>query len=332
MRKLLHILPLLLILSACFKEEDPRAAFTNFETIPLGNDYENQFFYSLEDTSIVSSNDYKDWNLAFYAQDDNYFIRLNAAANMWAIKTASYNFDDVFSSLQNESSKRFDGSHGLTNSLALDMQITFALPNDTTFTEGRVYLIHPGIESNGNDIGAYKKFVWEGVYNGAYLIRYANLDGSNERRLSIPKDDNVNFVCYSFFEDQVKNIEPDNSTWDLLFTRFTDTVYTNDGSDFLIGYAVTGAYLNQNSVEAYLEESIAYEDFNYSNIDFNKMSAYLNVIGHDWKQFNDQYYIYKNKLYIIKDRKGNYYKLRFLSFYDSDTGQKGYPSFEFTKL
>ncbi|MFT5827698.1 MAG: hypothetical protein ACI9AB_000646 [Urechidicola sp.] len=35
---------------------------------------------------------------------------------------------------------------------------------------------------------------------------------------------------------------------------------------------------------------------------------------------------------MIKDREGRYFKLRFLSFYDSQTGQKGFPSFEFELL
>lgn len=109
-------------------------------------------------------------------------------------------------------------------------------------------------------------------------------------------------------------------------------MYTTDLSAFLVGYAVTGAYLNQNSVQAYLEEDIAYIDINSSNIDVSRLSSNLNVIGHDWKQFSDQYYIFLNKSYVVSDREGRLFKLRFLSFYDDQTGQKGYPSFEFELL
>ena len=200
------------------------------------------------------------------------------------------------------------------------------------FTQGEVYLIHPGIDANGNELGNYKKFVFEGIFLDSYLIRYANLDGSNEQRRAIPKNENINFVSFSFNENSTVNIEPPKVQWDILFSRYTDTVYTIDGSEFLTGYAVTGAYLNENGVETYLEESIVYEDFKASDIQLDLFSSKKNTIGHAWKQFDEQYSILDNKSYIIKDRDGRYFKLRFLSFYDSITGNKGFPSFEFELL
>lgn len=327
MKKLIYI-AFLLFLSSCFKEEDPRNAFINFETIVIGNEYENQLFYSLNDTSIVSSNDYRIWDLGFYSKDDAFFIRLNAAANMWAVKQNSNDFYATYSSAVQDSSLRFDGSHGLNDNLAIDIYVE----NENDQISDEVYLIHPGVDANGVDLGEYYKFQWLGIYNGAYVFHYAYLDGSNYYRDTIVKNPYVNYQCYSMKTNSQQTIEPDNSTWDLLFTRFTDTVYTTDGTDFIAGYAVTGAYLNTNSVEAYLEEDIAYEDFDLNSIDYNRFSSYLNVIGHDWKRFLEQYYIVKNKTYIIKDRDGRYFKLRFLSFYDTATGAKGYPAFEFELL
>ncbi|MDA9952046.1 HmuY family protein [Chitinophagales bacterium] len=331
MRNLVYIFLSLFLLSACFKEEDPRAAFINYETIALEDDYDRQIFYSLYDNSEVSNNSYTEWNLAFYSGTDLSYIRLNAAANMWVIKPNSSNFNDSYGSVYNQDEKRFDGSFGRTNNLALDIT-TPGFSADTLFTQGEVYLIHPGIDANGNELGNYKKFVFEGIYLDSYLIRYANLDGSNEQRRAIPKNENINFVSFSFSKNSIVNIEPPKVQWDILFSRYTDTVYTIDGAEFLPGYAVTGAYLNENGVEAYLEESIVYEDFNASDIRLDLFSSKKNTIGHTWKQFSEQYFILDNKSYIIKDRDGRYFKLRFLSFYDSITGNKGYPSFEFELL
>lgn len=331
MRKLALIWISLVLLSSCFKEEEPRVANVNFETIALGDDYDQQIFYSLYDTSVISSNSYKDWNLAFYCGDDASFIRLNAAANMWAIKTGSTNFDDSFGSLYNQEDKRFDGSHGLKDDLAIDI-IAPGFSTDTLLNASMVYLIHPGVDANGNELGQYKKFLFKGIYYDSYLIRYANLDGSDEHHMLIPKDGSLSYVSLSWNTNSLVNIEPDKSTWDLLFSRSTDTVYTTDGTDFLTGYAVTGAYLNAEGVKAYMTEDISYEDFQFSDIDYTQLSKNCNSIGHNWKQFSDQYFIFKNKTYIIQDRDGRYYKLRFLSFYDSATGQKGYPSFEFELL
>jgi hypothetical protein len=323
---------LFLFLSSCFKEEDARDAVTNFETIEIGSDYNNQVFYSLIDTSVVSINSYKDWSLGFYCGTDASYIRLNAAANMWVIKTGSSNFSNNFGAVYDQSDKRFDGSFGLDNDLALDLKMSIGISTDTVFNTAEVYLIHPGIDAEGNELGTYKKFMFVGLYADSYLIKYAELDGSDQNEVMIPKDINLNFVSYSFKQNSIINIEPDKTSWDLLFTRFTDTVYTNDLSAFLTGYAVTGAYLNQNSVTAYLERDIAYEDINGANIDQSKLVNKLNVIGHDWKQFSDQYSIFSDKSYIVKDRAGRLFKMRFLSFYHELTGQKGYPSFEFELL
>lgn len=331
MKKLAFICTTLLLFSACFKEEEPREVTVNYETIELGDDYESQVFYSLVDTSIVSSNSYKEWNLAFFSGANTSFIRLNAAANAWVIKTGSSDFNDSFGSVYNSSEKRYDGSHGYTDNLAIDI-ITSGSSTDTLLNPEMVYLIHPGIDASGNELGEYKKFMFEGIFYDSYLIRYANLDGSDEHRLAIPKDNSLNYVCFSFDTHTAVNIEPDKTTWDLLFSRSTDTVYSIDGTEFLTGYAVTGAYLNTNSVKAYMEEGITYEDFRFEDIESNRLTDQCNVIGHDWKQFSDQYFIFKNKTYIIEDKGGRYFKLRFLSFYDAETGIKGYPSFEFELL
>lgn len=331
MRNAAILILCLLLLSSCFKEEDKREAFTNYRTLEIGNDYLNQIFYSLGDTSIVSTNQYTDWNLAFYCGNDASFVRLNAAANMWVFKTNSTNFGDNFEITYSESDKRFDGSHGLRDNLAIDSYLESSAADSAWCTE-TVYLIHPGIDAKGVELGSYKQFVFVGLFEDSYFFKIAELDGSNAREYSLPKDPSKNYVCFSWNSFSPIEIEPDKNTWDLLFSRFTDTVYTTDGSEFLTGYAVTGAYLNQNSVEAYMQEEIGYPDFQLGDVDPNKFSSRLNVIGHDWKQFSDQYNIYKNKVYIIKDRNGIIYKLRFLDFYDATTGFKGYPSFEYEAL
>jgi hypothetical protein len=49
-------------------------------------------------------------------------------------------------------------------------------------------------------------------------------------------------------------------------------------------------------------------------------------IGYDWKIWNmsANKYTMANKIYIIKDVRDNYFKLKFVDFYD-DNGKKGYP-------
>ncbi|MCB0509646.1 MAG: hypothetical protein KDC82_02705, partial [Bacteroidetes bacterium] len=137
MKKLIAIFTALLLLSSCFKEEEKRAAFTNYKTIEIGNDYLNQVFYGLGDTSVISTNLYSDWNLAFYCGSDASFVRLNAAANMWVYKTNSSNFGAAFNLNYTESDKRFDGSHGLLDHLAIDSYLE-EVSSDSTWCTGTV--------------------------------------------------------------------------------------------------------------------------------------------------------------------------------------------------
>ena len=58
------------------------------------------------------------------------------------------------------------------------------------------------------------------------------------------------------------------------------------------------------------------------------------IIGYEWKDYdfdNAMYQVDPDKIYILKNRIGFYYKLRFIDYYNS-TGEKGYPTFEFLRF
>ena len=99
---------------------------------------------------------------------------------------------------------------------------------------------------------------------------------------------------------------------------------------------------NQYSLTNYLNGvSVAIDTINeFSSINFDDISSYnfltyQDIIGYDWKYYNfssNTYTIVDNLVYIIKDVKGFYYKLKFIGFYDYETGEKGFPEFEIQKL
>jgi hypothetical protein len=67
-------------------------------------------------------------------------------------------------------------------------------------------------------------------------------------------------------------------------------------------------------------------------------STALDEIGYDWKDVvgdvssgNVSYVIIQGRNYVIRDNQGFYYKLRFISFYNN-SGEKGYPTFEYQRL
>lgn len=63
-------------------------------------------------------------------------------------------------------------------------------------------------------------------------------------------------------------------------------------------------------------------------------NANINNIGYSWKSYQfdvNKYVVDFEKIFIIKDQEGFYYKLRFIDFYDQG-GNKGTPTFEFQRL
>ena len=75
-------------------------------------------------------------------------------------------------------------------------------------------------------------------------------------------------------------------------------------------------------------------DLNSDDITSLEFTTRSDVIGYDWKYYNFDdavYTIVPEMNYVIRDRDGFYYKLRFVDFYN-DQGVKGYPKFEFARL
>lgn len=319
------------MLLACFKEEEPRAgtSISAYSIAEMGENYDTQLFYSLFDTQFVSSNKFEIWNLGFYAQNNDYHIRLNGASFMTAIPTGSFNFEEV-TTFDPNMPAYIDAPSGNLDSLAIKVSFNNNV-NDTLFSDNEVYILDLGNDLSGDNFGR-KKIQFLKVYQGNYYIRFANLDGSSEKYATIQKNPSLNYVAYSLLTHEAVTVEPDRNTWDIMFTRFTEIL---DAEGFFINYSVTGAYLNEAFVEAYIDFETRFDDFSIANVNQNKFTKKRNIIGHAWKDFNidaNQYSIFNNRIYIIKDRNNFIYKLRFLSFYNPATGLKGYPAFEFELL
>src|SRR5262245_28650084 len=78
------LLAILALFSACLKEEDPidpPDLMGNVETaeIPMGAQYEKQYFFDLSTNQIVSSNLKIDWDFAFECGVDGHHIMLNGS-------------------------------------------------------------------------------------------------------------------------------------------------------------------------------------------------------------------------------------------------------------
>jgi len=164
-------------------------------------------------------------------------------------------------------------------------------------------------------------------------LHWAELDNSNEDSLLIPASDtSFNFSFFSFKNGgDIVSIEPPKTSWDIVFTQYL-RIFNVSGDT--IPYLVTGVLLNPWKVEATADSSIAFDALDFSRISQFEFSNDRNLIGYDWKKYSfdlGQYAVNPDKIYVVRDPEGIYYKLHFIDFYDPN-GNKGNPQFEFQKL
>lgn len=329
-----------LLMSSCLKEEDPVTppdlqGDVQTAQIPMGAQYEKQYYFDLSKNQIVSSNLKTDWDLAFECGVDGYRIVLNSSKLMFAWNTGSKVFEDI--TRETGAFWKWDVASGNLDSTGIGAWGEYA--NGKVVSEKNVYVIDRGKYFNTTRIG-YKKIVFESLENNSFTIRYANLDGSEEDTLLLEKNEDYAFVYFSFENggEQV-TIAPEKTAWDLVFTQYThifsETPENIPQPDTLIPYIVTGVLLNNYEVIAEKEFTKPFANITFDDAVSRQFTDQSNdIIGYLWKYFNFEeitYTVFPEKIYIIRDTEGYLYKLHFIDFY-SNTGERGFPKFEFQRL
>ena len=131
-------------------------------------------------------------------------------------------------------------------------------------------------------------------------------------------------------------LEPGRKEWTLQFTQYTSIVYTNTGEPY--SYLVTGALSNRHYVGVAEDTLMNFDEITLEIARELSFDNSLDAIGYDWKvavgdpTSGGITYVTKTDInYIIRDYNGFHYKLRFVSFYNN-SGDKGYPTFEYQRL
>jgi len=334
----IFIVGLLLIgLSSCFKEDDPIQPHPKGDVeeviIPLTQYYVNQVYFNLSTGELVSSNRKDEYDLSFSCADTGFIIRLNTASFMEAAQTPFTEFEQV--SDTSGLNWNFDKSDGDADSTALRNWINIS-GNDTTISD-KVWVINRGINDKGFPVGLMKvKFL--DLKNGKYKFAYAMMDNSEQKEILITKDQAHNYIQYQFgSEGNGQQVEPESDAWDLLFTQYTTMLLTDEGDPY--PYLVTGALINESGTYVAFDSTMVFNDITIEDVLYLEYSQNFDAIGYDWKELfgdiNGGDFFYKarsNYNYIVLTQKGIYYKIHFTGFYDVNTGEKGYPAFEFQRL
>jgi hypothetical protein len=292
--------------------------------VEMGNLYERQIFFDLGTNAEVKNSDKLLWDLTFETTTNGKLIRLNTSRRMLASRTGSTDFSAV-SNANQAIAWKWDHPNGSPQLTAIG---EWSDGSGNSLNE--VYLIDLGFDSQGNLLG-YRKLQILEAGTTYFRIRFARLNGSDEQTVDIVKENEKNYTCYSLLDKTTVDFEPETEAWDLLFTSYTESLW--DGTDSL-SYLVTGVLINASGVEAALTKTITFEDLSLEDLPELNFSAAQNVIGYDWKYLDFSSLIYTVEpdfVYVIKDMNGDYYKLKFIGFYN-DIGEKGAPAFQFQKL
>ncbi|MFN3876614.1 MAG: T9SS type A sorting domain-containing protein, partial [Flavobacteriales bacterium] len=167
--------------------------------------------------------------------------------------------------------------------------------------------------------GAWKKLRIDGftAATNSFTFTWANLDGSGEQTGSLVRSafPGKNFGYYSLANNAALDLEPPADSWDLLFTKYMALV----SQPFPAHYPVAGVLQNR-LVEALEVDGVPTADAQWWGSPF---SAEINVIGFDWKSFNQgtfQWEIAQDRAYFVKDRNGSIWKLVFTGYGGSANG------------
>ncbi len=327
---------LLTVLTSCMdkvKEDDPLPTYPIPEGIKiggadLGSDYSNRVYYQLSSNLAVKTITNSDYDLAFENAETGWHILLNSSRFMKAGSSGTKDFGSVSS--PSGIPLTFDNSSGDLDSTAVGNWADFSVVPPFFYKE--VYVIDMGLDQLGTPLG-YKKTIFEELSDNIYSVRFANLDGTDDFTLQVPKVDDRNYIGLSFEnEGTVIDFEPPTQNWDILFGQYTTLLFA-EGEPY--PYLVRGVLLNTAGTEAYLYGGEkTFVDIEIDDVETNQFSTQQDVIGHEWKRYNleEGVYTVNTKLvYFIKSFDGSVYKLHFLSYYNTN-GETGYPKFEFKKL
>lgn len=328
MKKILkHSLVFLAMLagfSSCLTKETPVPLKPKGDettaSVEMTDDYRWQIYYSLKNNTVVGKNLYTVWDLGFETAADGYRIVLNGAKfRMVAYRTSKTDFAAVSIADTIGIPSKIDMPSGSMDSTAIG-----------DWRSGSVYILHRGTDEAGNDLGMRKIQILS-VDANKYVVRFAELNGKNEKTMNIAKDTKYNFGFLSF-DDGGKTlmVEPPKAEWDIVFSKYTHYYYDLD-----YRYSVVGCILNHYQTSAGRDTSS--KDF--ATIDLQqaslvKLSSFVAAIGFDWKTYDiaaGKYSVDAKQYFIIHDQNGIFYKLRFIDFYNA-AGVKGAPKWEYQRL
>jgi hypothetical protein len=308
----------IVILMSCKKKElpvpKPDIGDAVSASLSMSSNYKYQIYFDLSSGLEKGRNLKSIWDIGISITDSMQHIILNTSKLMAIMPINTSEFYTKIDTLGFEQNKRIDEPSGQINLLATNGLTAF--------------IISKGFNENGTFLGFFKMKV---IVNSAttFAATICNLNNSDEQNYSLTKSGDFNYIFLNWANGmQETAVEPEKLIWDLVFTQYSHLFYEPE----LTPYLVTGALTNKFGVMSKLIENVAFEAVDLNVAETQILSSDRNVIGYNWKSFNGSSFVtHPEKIYLIKDVEGIFYKLRFTDFYN-DLGEKGNPKFEYQRL
>ncbi|MBX2985832.1 MAG: HmuY family protein [Bacteroidia bacterium] len=332
--RILILSPLLLLLSSCFKEDKPLTlpqTESEVMSVYMGDAYQNQLFFKLEDLTY-SKKDLNDWDLAFDNITNQFKVVSNYGRNIFVARTNIHNRNELNTIKPAQIPLKqwlYDFPNGSIDSNAF---------GDWTKLYGNNMPYH--ILDMGRNLSAAQRYYFIKVLEADethYKVELGKLSSPDSAQtIDFARNKDRNFTYLNIRNGQIAtDYEPDNNEWDFVFTRYRFIFYIDPNPTEPFPYLVTGCLLNPHNVSVSIDTVIGYDKINLAVCQHKDYTTRQDIIGYAWKTFDYtvsfDYTMNPNTVYIVKNTKGDYYKLRFLDFYNENK-QTGYPKFEVERV
>jgi hypothetical protein len=267
----------------------------------------------------------KSWNLGFYCGNE-FAVILNNTTGSTAIE-ADVAIDAIVSAENYQTSLTLTASAegwNIIDDWAGDL-------NKTVIKEGKVYIVNLG----ESQTPLYKIKI-SSKNPTTYTLQYAKINESNVQSVDIFKNSQYDFVYFSLFDNNIVQVAPEKSKWDIMWTR---GIYQTLSGGVSVPYTFSDLIMinTKNGVQAIelLTANISYADFSLSDCQSVTFNSNMDVIGSKWRIGggpNAQPAVRTDRFYLIKDVAGNIYKLQFVSMGPGDGGTRGYPQIRYELL
>jgi len=324
------VLSLTFFVSSCFPEIDtiPQERTTEEVFTSQYSIYSNVTFYKIYEntTAEVSNEKLGKWDLAFQSAMEGDNVLINYSVSARAIKTGTTDFSEVDKSTAED---LFNSDQWKFNDPAYsNVRDSIALKD---WENSEVYLVYRGGASPPEQ--AYYKIQYISKTDESYTFKYAHVESTTEIEKTIKRTQGLANVYFSFDDDALVIHEPNIKEWDFYFAPYFGWFETLTPGEYS-PYNVTGVMINNEGgvrVAQVFDEDIDYENIDLAMAENLDYTDWKGAVGSTWKLIpsieDPVYNMDTNKKYVLKLYDGNYYKLRFLDFYNLE-GEQGYTSFE----